>query len=694
MQTFRKLDIKSYPRKIMFDEVNISAHLNLTDLANLISDREAKVKYNYYDIDIEKKKLELFWNAYDVGDTFNFNNTAVVDSVYIKIIKYKIKYEIMNKINFASQLQSILWRIRNVCGEKFCMYIFKKYNKIMGIDISADVLILDHPIDTILSSCFRSLVIVNKFLLQRDLSYDEYIALIAHKITTNIDNICEADMTIFENLLLNNLNNIDDCAVRITDKIIVHYHNSALYIGRSIILRIINTESFYNVAITHGNTDVIENIIKFATDMCCHYTIAIYSRVCMCDFNNIGIEKYFRYTDSLRYYDFFDQLCDNNIYEIALDKICESHINSFPVFVYFLKKYYRVSDINDINHDDFDLLPVDVICDLIINSIDNVDQQSIISISSNMQFIKHIIPDIFSTNSLALSHYYYQLCRLIDEQYTVLTLIHDDASITTCPSDDQNTKKMYFCTSIKKEIDPDAKKCVDDIKEEIDGNIKSGLLDYNKIISDIIRDKHSNVNDDLDPVLKSIENILGKQYLSIDNFDSLFMKVMNKIYTTRTPQKYRVEYFCNIINNLFPPAYCETDLYKNHYYSYLLNFAIDYIAIDGDYIILPGTNINLHITDFKFYPFFALLHTKNSHIIAYVIDNYNLSDLSVVILASFAASESFGDVGANENFLIVKLTKRYLNALKSRAHNCTDKDYSIAGIDFGYIENINEIIIE
>jgi hypothetical protein len=154
---------------------------------------------------------------------------------------------------------------------------------------------------------------------------------------------------------------------------------------------------------------------------------------------------------------------------------------------------------------------------------------------------------------------------------------------------------------------------------------------------------------------------------------------MTDYYLVYKPEKYQINIFYRVIDVYFNCSYC--DQYKNHYISYLLNFAIDYIVIDGDYIILPGdTNISLRISDFKFYPFFALLNTNNAHVINYVIDNYELCDSSVVLLISLFkdySSDNYCD--NNRKFFLIKLIKKYSDVLKSC--DCSRYGYYIRRVD-------------
>jgi hypothetical protein len=190
----------------------------------------------------------------------------------------------INKIIFVSVL-------------KYIMHSFKKCNKIMNIDVNYDNLLLDHPIYTIFGGYLQVLIIVDKNLLQRDLCNDEYFTLIEYKINANIENICVKDLEIIKNFLLTNYyesTDEDNRILNILNKLIIWGRHSDEY-GRHHILDIINSKYYSSKIIAYAdvNTDIIVNIIKFATTMCSYNAIEIYDR--FIDINNIDIEKYFNY---------------------------------------------------------------------------------------------------------------------------------------------------------------------------------------------------------------------------------------------------------------------------------------------------------------------------------------------------------------------------------------------------------------
>jgi hypothetical protein len=658
MQTFRKLDLFSVCAvNIMFDEVNTSVNLSLFDLATLTSDSKAKVKYNYYDTEFETKKL-------DQADYIFNDITPVNDDVCIKYIKHKIKDMSMNKNNFISQIRSIIWKTRGNSGEKFYTYLFRKCNKILEIETRDNdlTLLLDHPIDEIFDNCFKISIIIGKNLLQRDLCYDEYVTLILHKLNTNIICICIDDIGILKNLVLNNPDDIDVRILYIFDKIIINWRK--YFMGNAYnILDIIVSTFYYDKVIACNDINIIINIIKFATNMCDYDTIAMYSEYV--DYNNIDIEKCFQYVDAPKNYIFFSSLLENNIYEIKLDKICCSNINDLSLLIYFIKAYYHLDDFNVINIDDYVYdLPTETIRKLIINNMDDSSIARMACIATNINFVKYFFPNILSTDSLELSRYYEQLCRAINNK------------IFTDEDTDTYHNNYKICSAIK---------------EEIDDNIRSGLICCDKFISDIINTSRSHMFFGVDSVLGSLENILGKQYFTLDNFDLLIMGLMSKIDFIGKANKKYVQYICSVINNYLPCAYY--DQYKNHYLTYLLNFAIDYINIDGDYLVLPDENISLHVNDFKFYPFFALIHTDNPHIISYVIDNYKLADLSVIRLILY------NGVFSSSSFFSIKFIKKYFDILKSHLHQQQlnrdfNSPFDMSVINFDRVENIRDITIE
>jgi hypothetical protein len=188
-------------------------------------------------------------------------------------------------------------------------------------------------------------------------------------------------------------------------------------------------------------------------------------------------------------------LCNNNNYEIALNKICGSGINNLSVLVYFIKRYYSIDNVDDLNIND---------CDFPISIMNNlIKQSSIVCLCSNIKFIRHFFPNIFLTNSPVLIHIYTELCSLISNRYLVISYDVNTADTT----ENKNIETYYFRNTITlKEIDDDTKKIVHDIKDEIENNIKSGLLDHDEIIDEIIKSNKRYILPTLDAIQKLLDN--------------------------------------------------------------------------------------------------------------------------------------------------------------------------------------------
>lgn len=546
-QFFRKLIINEQ-LDALNNKINYSTYIDAATLAFLISAKNAKVMYNYYDPDniLCNKINKPHWDCVNDAETINY-------------LKYVMKLETLNRENFVEKMSYIVgWR-EIFFTEKCCMYLFKKCNKILGISIDCENIITDHPIDNIFGCCFEVSVKINKILLQRDLYCDEYIKLFSDKMSVNCENIQPNEIAIINKFLIDNPN---QNSLSILIDLIMRYKIIADRDLRAI-GDVLVVDYYQSTIIDLGNVNIIANIIKIAAH---YYNWSLFEEyIKHIDINTITIEEYINYFDNRDFYDFFDQLLESNIHTINISKLFDCcsiamknlFCDHIPLFIYFIKKYYSLGDdimaITFVDHGD---LPIDNIRNAIMHDMNSFYLANYIV--DNIEFIKYIDPAIFSTNSCTLSLYYATLCA--------------------SNSSSNNT-----------------------IKEEIDNNIKCGLLDHHKIISDIIKNKTN--YDRIFAVLKSLEKICGQQqYLSIDDFDNIFMDNICRYLRINTQKKRVVKNINNIINLLFPSAY--SDQYKHHYCSYLMSLAIDYIKIDGDYITLFGDKTRIHSGDFTFYPYY------------------------------------------------------------------------------------------
>jgi hypothetical protein len=626
IQNFRKIIIDEQ-FDVLNNKINYSTHIGAATLDYLTSSKCYDVIYNYYD------SSDISCNKINKPVKYIVNDAATIN-----YLKYTIRLLTLNRENFVERMSQIIYCSNNFLSEKCCMYLFKKCNKILGITVYCDNIITDHPIDNIFNCCFEVSVKINKILLQRDLHHSEYIKLFRDKMASNCKNIQPNEIVAIKNFLLDNL---DQDSLPILIDLIMRYEILAERCGElCAIVDVLAIDYYQSAIIDLNNVNVIMNVIKIAAH--CYNWSLFEEYIKHIDLNTITIEEYIKYFDCQNFYDFFDKLLTSNIYTINIRKLfdcCSAIIKNIfcdhiPLFVYFIKKYYSLgNDIMSITFTDHSDLPIDNLRDAITHDMNSFYLANYIV--DNIEFIKYIDPAIFSTNSCELSRYYATLCG-------------------SNSSDDSY------------------------IKAEIDNNIKCGLLDHHKIINDISKYKSNYDVNNISSVLKSLEKICEQQqYLTIDDFDYIFMKSISDFLCLCDSKIYVVKTICNIINSLFPSTYSE---YKNHYVSLLLSLAIDYVIIDGDYVVLFDDNIAIHIDDLIFYPYYALLNTSNPVLIDYIIDNYMFDATSLGQLLSYY------DVYRNNDqyyYLFIKLGKKYSDILKQQS---CDK---FCCINYKIIDNIN-----
>jgi hypothetical protein len=535
------------------------------------------------------------------------------------------------------------------------MYLFKTYNKLFDIDVDYNNLITDHPIDNVYGVGLYMSIVLNKKLLQRDLYYDEYIKLFNDKLVTNAEAMQLFDINIITNFLGDNF----DCD---TLSILINLITRCKFNKNSrAILDTLKLDYYLTKIIELGNTEIILSIIKIASRSYDYHVFDTYIK--HIDINAIEIESLLNYAPKKDFYDFFDKLSDSDIYCINIDKLfnCCTKITKneskyrLELFVYFIKKYYSLDNIMDITGVDHTDLPIEKLHMVIRRQITLLmcDYESN-SVTNCVEFIGYIEPNIFTTDSYELSHFYTKICRFF---------------------------KKNTCEQLSH------------IRDKIETSIKFGSIDRHKIIDDIVRyQRQEFCVDDLSVVLDRLRTICEVQYLSIDNFDSLFMTHIDDNFYGSSATKNNVLYFCDIINEFFPPEY--SDQYINHYYSYILSYAIDHIRIDDNYIILEECNISLHISNFAFYPYYALLNTSNPVLIDYIIDNYAFNDESLIQLVNYYDNYTYSPSDCQPSYLYVKLGKKYESLLKRRQYHIITEDNVYKCINYKIIDNICSVDIE